>query len=113
MLLARRRGSGGPHGVQRRDALAERRPTHLIADKGCDTEAIRNTLTADGIRATIPPRSHSRTPIRWNRRLYRERNRIERMIGHLKINRAIVIRYDKCGSLTCKQHLARPYRGRI
>jgi transposase len=27
--------------------------------------------------------------------MYRERNRIERMIGHLKINRAIVTRYDK------------------
>ena len=27
--------------------------------------------------------------------MYRERNRIERMIGQLKINRAIATRYDK------------------
>jgi hypothetical protein len=27
--------------------------------------------------------------------MYRERNRIERMICHLKINRAIATRYDK------------------
>ena len=27
--------------------------------------------------------------------MYRERNRIERMIGHLKINRAIATRYNK------------------
>ena len=27
--------------------------------------------------------------------MYRERNSIERMIGHLKINRAIATRYDK------------------
>jgi hypothetical protein len=27
--------------------------------------------------------------------MYRERNRIERMIGHLKINRAITTRYDE------------------
>ena len=27
--------------------------------------------------------------------MYRERNRIERMIGHLKINSAIATRYDK------------------
>ena len=27
--------------------------------------------------------------------MYRERNRIEHMIGHLKINRAIATRYDK------------------
>jgi transposase len=30
--------------------------------------------------------------------MYRERNRIERMIGHLKINRAIATRYDKLAS---------------
>jgi transposase len=33
--------------------------------------------------------------VRWNKRLYRQRNRIERLIGHLKINRAIATRYDK------------------
>jgi transposase len=27
--------------------------------------------------------------------MYRERNRIERMIGHLKINRVITTRYDE------------------
>jgi transposase len=27
--------------------------------------------------------------------MYRERNRIERMIDHLKVNRAIATRYDK------------------
>ena len=43
----------------------------------------------------IPPRSNRKTPIRWNGQLYRQRNRIERMIGHLKINRAIATRYDK------------------
>lgn len=76
-------------------ALAETRPAYLLADKGYDTDAIRRALRADGIRATIPPRSHRKTTIRWNRRIYRQRNRIERMIGHLKINRAIATRYDK------------------
>ena len=71
------------------------RPTYLIADKGYDTDAIRNTLRDTGIRAAIPPRSHRKAAIRWNRRVYRQRNRIERMIGHLKINRAIATRYDK------------------
>ena len=76
-------------------ALAEARPTYLIADKGYDTDAIRSTLRDDGVQAAIPRRSHRKDPIRWNRRIYRERNRIERMIGHLKINRAIATRYDK------------------
>jgi hypothetical protein len=33
--------------------------------------------------------------IRYNKQLYRERNRIERVIGHLNINRAIATRYDQ------------------
>jgi transposase len=76
-------------------ALADARPAYLLADKGYDSDAIRNALRADGIRPVIPPRSNRKAVIRWNKRIYRERNRIERMIGHLKINRAIATRYDK------------------
>lgn len=76
-------------------ALAEARPDHLLADKGYDSAAIRDELDRRGIRPVIPPRSNRTTPIRWNRRIYLERNRIERMIGHLKINRAVATRYDK------------------
>lgn len=76
-------------------ALADERPGHLLADKGYDTDAIRLSLKEDGIRHVIPSKSNRKTAIRWNKRLYRERNRIERMIGHLKINRAIATRYDK------------------
>ncbi len=76
-------------------ALAEERPAYLIADKGYDSDAIRAKLRADAIRPVIPPRSNRTAAIRWNKRLYRERSRIECMIGHLKINRAIATRYDK------------------
>jgi len=76
-------------------ARAPARPAHLLADKGYDTDPIRAALHRRGIRAVIPPRSHRIYAIRWNQRIYRERNRIERMIGHLKVNRAIATRYDK------------------
>jgi transposase len=76
-------------------ALADARPAHLLADKGYDSDAIRANLVAQDIRPVIPPRSNRKAVIRWNRRIYKERNRIERMIGHLKINRAIATRYDK------------------
>lgn len=33
--------------------------------------------------------------IEHDRTLYRHRNRIERMFGHLKVNRAIATRYDQ------------------
>ena len=79
-------------------ALADERPRHLLADKGYDSDAIRQTLLANGIRPVIPPRSNRIAAIRWNKRIYAERNRIERMIGHLKVNRAVATRYDKLAS---------------
>jgi transposase len=75
--------------------LPEATPAALLADKGYDSNAIRADLKARGIRAVIPPRSNRSAAIRWNKRLYRLRNCIERGIGHLKINRAIATRYDK------------------
>jgi transposase len=75
--------------------LPDGTPAALIADKGYDSDAIRDDLEERGITPVIPPRSNRKAPIRWRKRLYRERNRIERMIGHLKINRAIATRYDK------------------
>ena len=71
------------------------KPRYLLADKGYDANAIRDRLKEDGVRATIPSKSNRVKAIRWNKTLYRERNRIERMIGHLKINRAVATRYDK------------------
>jgi hypothetical protein len=39
--------------------------------------------------------------------MYRERNRIERMIGHLMINRAIATRYDRLArSFLAALHIA-------
>jgi len=79
-------------------ALADERPRYLLANKDYDSDALRGALLAEGIRPVIPPRSNRKAVIRWNRRLYIERNRIERMIGHLKINRAIATRHDKLAS---------------
>ena len=46
-------------------------------------------------RAVIPGRSNRRMKIEHDRLLYKQRNRIERMFGHLKINRAIATQYDQ------------------
>jgi transposase len=47
------------------------------------------------IRRTIPGKSNRRVKIEHDRARYKQRNRIERMFGHLKINRAIDTRYDQ------------------
>ena len=76
-------------------ALADEKPAYLIADKGYDTDAVRAMLKDTGVRPCIPPKCTRKAAIRWNRRIYRERNCIERMIGQLKVHRAVATRYDK------------------
>jgi transposase len=67
----------------------------LLADKAYDTDAIRADLKRRRIKAVIPPKSNRKKAIRYDKKLYRERNWIERVLGHLKINRAIATRYDQ------------------
>lgn len=78
--------------------LPERTPDALLADKGYDADAIRTDLAKRNIEPVIPGRSNRRVKIEYDRTLYRQRNRIERMFGHLKINRAIATRYDQLAS---------------
>jgi transposase len=75
--------------------LPEQAPDALLADKAYDTDAIRADLKARKIKPVIPPKSNRITTIHYSIKLYRERNCIERMLGHLKINRAIATRYDQ------------------
>jgi transposase len=56
---------------------------------------IRADLERRGIKCVIPPKANRTTTIPYDKRLYRKRNCIERVFGHLKINRAIATRYDQ------------------
>jgi transposase len=75
--------------------LPEQPPDALLADKAYDTDAIRSDLKERGIKPVIPPKSNRTARIRYSKRLYRQRNCIERVLGHLKINRAVATRYDQ------------------
>lgn len=84
--------------------LPETAPDGLLADKGYNADAIHADLADRKIEAVIPGRSNRRVKIEHNRALYKQRNRIERMFGQLKINRAIATRYD---------HLANSFLGMV
>lgn len=43
----------------------------------------------------IPPRSNRKVQLRYDKKLYRERNRIERSFGRLKDFRRIATRFDR------------------
>ncbi|TPG18630.1 hypothetical protein EAH87_11125 [Sphingomonas koreensis] len=90
-----------------RRLVPERAPDALLADKGYDADAIRADLAKRNIEAVIPGRSNRRVKIEHDRALYKQRNRIERMFGQLKINRAIATRYDQlANSFLGMVHLA-------
>ncbi|MFC7556275.1 IS5 family transposase [Pseudoroseomonas wenyumeiae] len=76
------------------DALPSARV--LIGDKGYDSDRFRQALTARGIEPCIPSRRGRKRRIPHDRKLYRQRHRIESMFGRLKDWRRIAMRYDRC-----------------
>jgi len=64
--------------------LPERAPDALLADKGYDANAIRTNFAERKMKAAVPGRSNRWVRIDHNRTLYRQRNRIKRVFGHLR-----------------------------
>ena len=69
--------------------------THVIADKGYDSNGILSYIDSQGAIAVIPPRSNRRVLRTYDRGLYKERNLIERSFNRLKCWRRIATRYDR------------------
>lgn len=68
----------------------------LRGDRGYDADWFRDALEAKGITPCIPGRKSRTEPIRYDRRRYKRRNRIEIMFGRLKDWRRVATRYDRC-----------------
>ncbi|MFY1830313.1 IS5 family transposase [Myxococcus fulvus] len=76
------------------------RPRVLVGDKGYSFGPVRRWARAHHVRAVLPsrsdqPRVNARCRAQFDPSLYRQRNVIERAVGHLKDKRAIGTRYDK------------------
>ena len=67
----------------------------LLADRGYDSEAIRDALAELEIEAVIPPKKTRTDPDPYDRQVYKQRNLIERCFNKLKNWRRIATRYDK------------------
>jgi transposase len=70
-------------------------PEVLLADRGYDSDAIRDDAVACGATPEIPTKRNRRVQRPVDRALYALRNRIERTIGRLKNSRRVATRYDK------------------
>lgn len=68
----------------------------LIAGRGYDADWFRDASKDKGIRPCIPVRKSRGRPIRYDKRRYKRRNRIEIMFGRLKDWRRVATRYDRC-----------------
>mgnify|MGYP003330756405 CR=1 FL=1 len=58
----------------------------------------REALADRGITTCIPSKSNRKTPIEYDRTLYRQRHRIKNMFGRMKDWRRIHTRYDRCAN---------------
>ncbi len=68
----------------------------LLADCGYDADWFREALSDWGTKPCIPGRKSRKRLVRYNKRRYRRRNRIERMFGRLKDWQRLPTRYDPC-----------------
>jgi transposase len=67
----------------------------LLVDRGYDADWFREALIDKKIVPCIPGRKSRDKPVKYDRRRYRKRNRIEIMFGRLKDWRRVATRYDR------------------
>jgi transposase len=68
----------------------------LLGDRGYDADWFRDALAEKGISHCIPGRKSRTKPVKYDKRRYKSRNRIEIMFGRLKDWRRVATRYDRC-----------------
>jgi len=68
----------------------------LIADRGYDSNWFRKALQERGTEPCIPPTKSRKTPLHYDKALYRTRHKIENLFARLKDWRRIATRYDRC-----------------
>lgn len=67
----------------------------LLADRAYDSDALRETLAERGAKANIKPMPNRVNIPKFNKKLYRKRNLIERFFNKLKHFRAVATRFEK------------------
>jgi transposase len=76
----------------RKEVPPDCHPPKPVADKGYDSDKIRDSLLMEGIKPVIPFRSNAVDPLPLDKKAYRERNRVERLISKLKQFRRLATR---------------------
>ncbi len=69
--------------------------THVIGDKGYDSDKILGFIRRQGAIPVIPPKSNRKILREYDREVYKQRNLVERAFNQLKHWRRIATRYDR------------------
>ena len=67
----------------------------VLADKGYDSNAFIEMITALEAQAVIPSRKSRKEPRDYDIELYKERNLVERFFNRIKHYRRVATRYEK------------------
>ena len=71
------------------------RPKRIVGDKGYNSGKVRRYLRDRCIEIVIPRQQHEKRQGAFDKQLYSERNRVERLINRLKQFRRVATRYEK------------------
>jgi len=96
---------GERHDISQAESLLA--PFHfdaVIADKGYDSDPLRDLLAAQQVEVVIPSRRYRKQPQDYDRVRYRERNIVERFINKIKWDRRIFTRYEKLARRYQRRH---------
>jgi transposase len=74
-------------------AIAKDKP--LLMDKAYEGDACRAKVRKCGMRPVVPPKSNRLKPWKYDKKLYRRRNVVERNFRNIKQFRRVFTRYDK------------------
>ena len=69
----------------------------VVADRGYDSDKIRADLKGAGFQAVIPPKRNRKIRLDFDREVYKEREKAERLMSRTKRLRRVATRYDKLG----------------
>jgi putative transposase len=96
-------GPGEEHDVARaEELLAGHEAKAVIADKGYDADELVETIRERGAQAVIPTRTNRTKPRKLSKRLYKDRNLVERFVNRIKHYWRISTPYGK----TARNYLA-------
>jgi putative transposase len=75
--------------------LEGQEPGAVIADKAFDSDALVRSIERRGAQAVIPSKKNRVVARDYDKHLYKERNKVERLINLIKQYRRVATRYEK------------------